>query len=153
MSLRLADKNDLPRLHELMTDFHKHSEYQNLEYSYEKMSSFFNSTFYKKKEYLYVLSIDDKTDTVVGFLIGTLQELLFSKQKVATELAWWVDPEFRNFKRAVELLNAFEYWGSLVDGNIIVLAHLNDEKNKTLTKWYVRRGYSLYESTFAKGIK
>ena len=46
----------------------------------------------------------------VGFIAGTRTPFLFGTCSLASEIAWWVEPEGRGTSEGLKLLQAFEYW-------------------------------------------
>src|SRR6266550_6656467 len=46
----------------------------------------------------------------VGFLAGCAAPFLFGQHLLATEIAWWVEPDERGSGAGEDFLHAFEYW-------------------------------------------
>lgn len=149
MTLKLATKDDLPRLHELFREFLQHSPYRTLKYDYDKVQTLFLETIDNREAFLYLVDVDE-LGLIQGFLLASKIQTLFSIESIGTEIAWWIEPLSRNFKTAVKMLDAYEYWAKLVGCKFASLAHLANGKGDTLTKWYNRRGYTLQESAFIK---
>lgn len=151
MTLKLATLEDLPRLHDLFYDFFLHSPYASLEYDKEKIGETFVQACKNRENFLLLVHVDDE-GVSQGFLIGIKSSPLFSSDSIASELAWWIDPFARNFKAAASMLEAYEYWANLVGCKKVSLAHLDNDSNSTLTKWYKRRGYTKCETAFVKEL-
>lgn len=81
-----------------------------------------------------------------GMLWGMAAPFVYGKCKVATELAWWVEPEFRKSGLGKELLDAFEYWALKVGCQAVVMAGLDTD----ITKYYEKRGYTPREYLYMK---
>lgn len=82
-----------------------------------------------------------------GFIIGACTPFLFGQCLLATEVAWWVEPEARGSGEGLKLLNAFEYWAKNVAGcRLISMTSLN----KDVEKVYKKNGYKLYERAYMK---
>ena len=84
----------------------------------------------------------------VGFITGVAAPFMFGTDLLATELAWWVEPEYRSKKVGLELLEAFEFWARKIGCKLISMACL-DEKVAAL---YESKGYTLYERAYLKEI-
>ena len=80
-----------------------------------------------------------------GMLIGITTPALFGPHMLASELAWYVDPEKRGNKVGVELVEAFEYWAKNVAGCSLISLTAIDDK---VGKFYEKRGYKLYEQAY-----
>lgn len=105
-----------------------------------------------KTEKIILLSVKNEVPT--GILIGVVVEVPFSSTKIATEQAWYVRPEFRNTKTSIELINAFEYWANEVaKTDVISLSSLGNEEQDRVGLYYLRKGYTLSEKCFLKGIR
>ena len=75
---------------------------------------------------------------------------LYSKDRVALEILWWVEPDARKTGLGKELLEAFEYWAkNIAQCSIIAVSSLDDE---SLDKFYNKKGYKLTEKTYMKVI-
>lgn len=98
----------------------------------------------------FVILLLEKDSEIVGMLVGGISTPLFSDQRVATELAWYVDPDHRNSKDSVKLLKEYEEW-ALESGcsfvSMVDIDTLND-----LSDLYERKGYTLTEKTYVKEI-
>lgn len=83
----------------------------------------------------------------VGFLAGMVTPFIFGPHLLATEVAWWVNPEFRGSKIGSEFLHAFEYWAKEKAGcKLINMGCLDDR----LMKFYENEGYTLHERAYMK---
>lgn len=83
----------------------------------------------------------------VGFLAGCATLFPFGQHLLATEIAWWVNPNSRGKKTGAEFLEAFEYWAKEKAGcTMINMACLDDK----LMKFYETKGYKLYERAYMK---
>lgn len=82
-----------------------------------------------------------------GFVIGMVTPFIFGKDPVATEIAWWVEPDKRSQGLGAELHQALEYWAKNVAGcKFMSMASLD----KTVEKYYKKNGYKLYERAYMK---
>lgn len=85
----------------------------------------------------------------VGFLAGCAVPFPFGSYLVATEIAWWVDPDKRGKKIGSEFLHAFEYWAKEKAGCVMVNMVCLDDR---LSSFYTNEGYKLYERAYMKTV-
>lgn len=83
----------------------------------------------------------------VGFLAGCVTPFIFGPHLLATEIAWWVEPESRGSGIGKEFLDAFEFWAKEKAGCTMISMVCLDDK---LEKFYVKQGYKLYERAYMK---
>lgn len=83
----------------------------------------------------------------VGFLAACVTPFLFGPHILATEMAWWVNPDHRGKQIGSEFLKAFEYWAKEKAGASMVSMSCLDDK---LCKFYEKQGYKLYERAYMK---
>lgn len=82
-----------------------------------------------------------------GFIMGQATRFPFGPDLIASETAWWVEPEARGENKGGKLFEAFEYWAKNVAGcKLISMTSLNS----TVEKIYRRKGYKLYERAYMK---
>lgn len=83
-------------------------------------------------------------------LVGYATETPFSNDKIASELAWYIEPSYRGHRKAVELVYAYEAWARTVGCKHVSMSLLS-----TLTdasKFYVRMGYTQTEISYLKEL-
>jgi GNAT superfamily N-acetyltransferase len=90
-----------------------------------------------------IIAIEDK-----GFIAGIAKKFPYGDVRIATEIGWWVEPEHRKSKIGGQLIDAFEYWASQVNCEIVTMMCLTEE----LRGYYEKRGYVLSELAFMKEI-
>lgn len=83
-----------------------------------------------------------------GMIAGLVTPNLFGSGHFATELAWWIDPEYRGSREGSQLLEAFEYWSKLVGCKAINMTCLDDQ----VGQYYEKKGYRLRERAYIKEI-
>ena len=95
-----------------------------------------------------------KDDEPVGMISGMISEHLFSREKTAFELTWWVHPEHRGVKTSIELFDAFEYWARRMNCKYVQFgAAQGTPYSDKVQKLYNRRGYRMTESNFLKELR
>lgn len=145
MTLRLANENDFPEILRMAKRFHEISPYRGLPFSEDSCKNVFD--FYLR---------GDKTDIVIilagdnpyGMLIACANQLPFSEDKVAMELAWWVDEDKRGSKDSLLMKKAYEAWARKIGASITQMAMLDEVTN--LDKFYRKQGYVPAERSYIK---
>lgn len=110
-----------------------------------------------ENEYLYMfidklLKTDPREAIIIfsegeGFIAANVYNFPFGPYRVATEIAWWVEPDKRQGKVGFELLEAFEYWASNLAGcSMVTMTSLDDK----LGRFYEKKGYKLCERAYMK---
>lgn len=84
-----------------------------------------------------------------GMLAGFVQPFLFGSAPIATEIAWWVEPEARMKSVGKELVEAFEFWAKKLNCKYVTMACYADND---IGKFYEKIGYKLHEKTYFKEI-
>lgn len=87
-------------------------------------------------------------DKPVGMLAGMSSEMIFSREIIASEVIWWVEPSFRS-RKTLALKEAYEYWAKRIGAKYIQMANLDDQK---IERYYERTGYKLTERAYLKVI-
>ena len=85
---------------------------------------------------------------LVGMLVGGIQQTLFSKDLIATELAWYVEKDYRGNKYSLQLLDMYEEWAKDCGCSFVTMVDI-DPLN-SLQKLYERKGFKLQEKTYVK---
>ena len=94
-----------------------------------------------------ILSLSDGRP--VGMIAGTVQPFLFNNDRVATEIVWWMDEDFRKGRKSFQLLNAFEYWAkNVAKCDTILMSTLNSLQSDRIGKLYEKRGYKPAENNY-----
>jgi GNAT superfamily N-acetyltransferase len=90
---------------------------------------------------------------LVGFVLGAACPSIFNKHILAgVELAWWVEPEFRNGILGIKLLKAIENSAKeqgIKSWSMICLEAQEPEKVESM---YLRLGYEKTERTFVRAF-
>lgn len=147
--IRLATIEDKESFLRMGRSFYEASPYSKFELSEQKLLDIFNNSVYNKLSYL-LLMLVDKENQPKGMILGVISSSFFSEEKVATELAWWVDPDYRS-KDSLELVNAFVYWAKEVQNcKAVSLALLDSVSNPKITKYYERLGFHKVEEAYLK---
>jgi N-acetylglutamate synthase-like GNAT family acetyltransferase len=143
-SIRIATEADLPVILDMAMKFVENSNY--LSYaSKDKIERIVKSFIEADKTNSIIFLYEDK-----GMLVATSTPFIFGEDiKLATEIAWWVEPDARMSGIGKILLNAFEYWAEKIGCRMLSMSCLDD----SVAKFYEKNGYKLYERTYFKEIK
>jgi hypothetical protein len=88
---------------------------------------------------------------VIGVFLGSVAEVTFSSEKIATEVAFWLLPGYRKSRRAVDMLDAYEYWAKHIAKVRFVLTAETPAEDRT-PRAYARLGYSHIETNYLKKV-
>jgi len=149
MTLKLAAEEDLITVVPMIRNFYETTPYSKLAFDEDGVRKKLQEMVsHKSGPCTVILSVKDELP--VGFLIGVAQPLLFSSDLVAVEAGWWVEPEYRNSRRAFELHNAFLYWAKLRGCKAASMSTIHGEFSEQLEKLYTRKGYEKTEVNFMR---
>lgn len=151
-SIKVADDKDSKILLELLLDAGKDSPYGDLEPDVDVLKSAISSYLEAPvREKVVLLLIQEKL--IIGLLVAQsqLDHPFFGDKKIAMELVWWVKPEYRKGKEALKLLKVYEHWAEhIAECSIVTLGLFHNGMEKTLDKYYRRKGYTITESSYMK---
>lgn len=97
------------------------------------------------KNRLFVLT---DTDKPVGMLAATVNQFLFNRELIASEMAWWVEPSYRGRGGSV-LKAAFEDWARAIGAKY---THMSSLDTPLVDAMLIRAGYRKTECTFVKEL-
>lgn len=144
--LKLATEEDFPEILRMARAFHEVSPYKDLPFDEDSCSHIFNMYLRgDKSEIIIILAKDEYT---YGMIIGVANTLPFTSAKVSTEMAWWVDYDYRGSKDSLLLKKAYEDWAVRVGAKLTQMAMLDEVAN--LDKFYRRQGYRPAERSYIK---
>lgn len=89
---------------------------------------------------------------VKGFILGVISNMLFSDIKIATELAWYTDKDFRSGFKSIRLLKEFEKWSIENNCEKVIMASIESLNSEKINRVYERLGYKKLETSFAKDL-
>lgn len=145
--IRVATPEDLYSVQECARAFYASSEHLKV-FMIERFYSMWERLLESKMAVLYIAVADGRT---VG-VIGGLKHLdIYSAALVATEMFWFVLPEWRGF--GIRLYQAFEDWARAEKCDEIRMVRLVDLMPEKLDIVYRRLGFHQTEVQYAKEIK
>lgn len=150
--LAIGSPEHTPAILRMAQCFHQYSPYANDAYDPEKVSEFISGVFSgSHKQSIVILSMAGADP--VGMISGLASETFFNREKVATELVWWLDPEYRVGSRGQDLEDAFVYWAKNIAGcSRVAMVALEDKYSAILGRHYTRQGYRKTENTYVKDL-
>lgn len=102
---------------------------------------------------LLMLGLVRSDGELLGVLLGLKTLLSTSFSPVATELLWYVKPEYRRGKYALQMVREFEKWAEAEGCHMISMGNMANDSMDRTGKFYERLGYKLSEQTFYKDLK
>jgi len=147
MKVRLAIIEDFPAVCRMARDFHQCTEYRSIEFDDASCFLLFQDALDKGMVFV------AENAQVTGFILGLPFPCPLNRMKtMVSELAWWVDPEYRNTSAGIRLLQTLERaakaYGS-ISLTMICLESLEPEKIQGI---YERIGYNQTERSFMRNF-
>jgi RimJ/RimL family protein N-acetyltransferase len=149
--LKLASLDDYDRVEELILKFFRAGNFTYGEIELDKIRALFhNAADSFNPDSIAILWIED--GEAQGLIVGYCTEVIFNRNRVATELAWWVEPAYRKGEAGTSLLGAFEHWAGLRNCKFVQMIGLQNEYAPVLDRYYKQKGYSPAENSYVKEI-
>lgn len=149
--LKLATKEDVADIVLMAQRFHASSNQEDQPFDEHKVYSFIDALLSSGgTRSIIILACNDEMP--FGFIVGVINENLFNRDLVATELAWWVEPEFRKTPDSIKLVEAYEYWASMMGARQSHLTVTTSANHDVLCRFYKNRGYTHKETSFIKDL-
>jgi N-acetylglutamate synthase-like GNAT family acetyltransferase len=141
--IRKAKINDIESVFRLGDQFSKESKFVD----YDKEIFKKNWTVFIEQDIgvIFISEMDNKT---VGMIGGIKFSCVNTGKMIASELFWFVDPEYRGFE-GIKLLKEFENWAKY-DCDKITMVYLQDLMPDKVKGLYKKRGYELLETHYIK---
>lgn len=145
--IRLGRLKDIPDILRLLSQFHQHSPYRDDPMDVLYVRQLVEATLKLLKEQSVIFLIGEPAH---GILIASVSPWAMSGKKVASELAWWIDPDVRKGGDGLLLFNAYEIWAKeIAKADKIQAVSLPD---LDVSKIYKRKGYKLVETVYTKDL-
>lgn len=144
MELRVATAEDFDIIYDMCLKFINQTVYK--EYLNEEVFKPFVESFVSgSDEHIGFVAMDG--DKPAGMIGGMINYFIFGGIKMCTEIAWWVEPEYRQSGVGKELIEALEYWAKKTDCKFVTMSALDKDY---LPKFYEKLGYSFAEISYMK---
>ena len=151
-NLKIGTLEDFDDIKRICLDFYKTSIYSEYGHDEDKINTIIGEFIYDPANRIIILGLLESKP--IALLAASVQPIIFSKAKVATEVLWWVDKEHRQSRVGVKLIEAFEYWAKEVaNADYLQLCTLNGEYSEKVGNYYERRGYTLSEKAYLKSCQ
>lgn len=148
-SIREATEHDVIDLAILGKEFVKESQNSFLGWNSSKVYDALFDAIQREDFHIVVLQADTE---IVGMLVCFVTPCFFSDVKQAVEIVWYVTPEHRGSKKALQMLEHYEQWAKEQGAVCVNLVNLEILRGDRVAKLYKRLGYHLVENTFMKGL-
>jgi hypothetical protein len=99
-----------------------------------------------------VIGAFDAAGTIQGAIAFSMYEDIYTGDKTATEMWWFVLPEHRGGSTAIRLLKEFERTAKSCGCKRACMIHLTSLSSDRLSAVYRNRGYQHIESCYAKSL-
>lgn len=149
-SLRHARLEDVPALLALGEKLFKDSPMESMKLSPSKVKAQLEKAIISdQRDFLVLVSTDN--EKVVGVLAAYAFTPVFTDTRIACEVFWYLDPDYRKGPRGLDMMKAYEYWAKLVGCQVAQYGWLTSspEKMKVL---YERTGAKLAEHVYYKDL-
>lgn len=131
--------------------FHQESSYSHLKFSYAKThENYSNVISGNKLNAIVLVAVDD--DKPIGMVAAVADSPVFSEDKIATELCWFIHKPYRKSKKAFVLFKAYEEWAKRIGCRFIQSGFLLGSSQANLEEYYLRQGYKPVEMSYMKRI-
>lgn len=146
MKTRIAEPPDKLSVIELARKFHQCTAYTAIPFDAETASDLFDSALGQN-----LVFVAEHGGEVVGFVLGlAFPSVLNKKVLMGSELAWWVEPEYRGTSAGIKLLNHIEQSAQTLGvkaWSMICLESLSPDMVEAI---YLRMGYRKSERSYTK---
>lgn len=110
MRIRNAALDDIPALVEMGAAMLAESLYSVLSYDRAKLGAVYKEMITANNSTHCFFVADDSQGRLIGFFIGRISEYFFSRNRMASSIVMYVDPEWRGNLVAVKFIHAFRAW-------------------------------------------
>jgi GNAT superfamily N-acetyltransferase len=150
-SIRQATPDDLDVLIGLGETFFAYSPYSaEVNYDPESVRSTLISVMGNPGAIALVAEHDGK---IVGGMVGVMTVLWFNRNvAIATELAWWMDPDHRAGRVGLVLFRRFEAWAKEMGAQLLVMSDFGSEKNPRVSRLFEQLDLRCVERSHFKAL-
>jgi GNAT superfamily N-acetyltransferase len=149
-TLRFGSLNDIDTIIAMADKLHKRSVYHSLSLDLKKVRAGLERFIVEGQSNFLVLVSEDNGKPV-GILVAYAYEPIFSQDRVAIEVLWFLEDEYRKSTRGVEMADAFEYWAKMIGCKLAQYGYLSSA-DPGMQKFYERRGMKMVEMVYHKEL-
>lgn len=147
--IRLATKDDLPRLLTLGKEMHEESNYASFSYYQEGVEKMLTSLLDGGG----VIFVAERGGEVIGGIAGMVYSPFFTKDKVATDMGLFISKTTRGLMTAPLLIKTFTNWAEEQPGVKQIRPGISlGGKTEGVSKLYERCGYQTVGAVFMKEV-
>lgn len=100
-----------------------------------------------------MIFVAKKGREIIGFIAAACGPLLTNKDTLtATEIAWWVEPKYRDTGAGGELIELLEASCKNKNVKYLNMVFLDQSMPKVIESFYKKKGYTRVETTYTKVI-
>jgi N-acetylglutamate synthase-like GNAT family acetyltransferase len=144
--IRDCEKKDIPALVAMSKTFWQYTLYKDEEFQEDAVEGMILASI--KDNLCIVYDVEGK---VQGFVCGIKGYLMANFDvSVGTELAWWVNEDFRNTSAGLKLLKAIERRAKSLQIKYWNMAYMNSSMPESIKKIYESMGYKENECLYTK---
>lgn len=121
------------------------------EFSYAKPEKHKILQLYKNPNAVGFVAIEN--DKIIGFISAIAHEYFFSNRKTASDLGFFVLPEFRGSRAALKLVKSLENWAKEIGVDDLHLGQTTAVEMDKTKKFYERLGYKTVGFNTVKQLK
>jgi len=143
-TIRKATLEDLPDIMEELKNFDKFYDSKKKLYRDDETTSAVIGGLIEN--HVFFVAENNRTERVVGFISGLFCPHMYNPDIMTlVETFWWVNPEYRNTRAGLQLLNAYVDYGKENADWIICTIEADSPVNE---KSFYKRGFKLKERSF-----
>ena len=156
LNIRTGQPRDIPRLVELGEDFWEHTwhKHKGQAYSGETVAHLCEFLMHRGNGNGFIVVLTDDDDVVQGFGLVAFTPFVFDiNMKTATELAFYVVPEYRKGKEGIRLLKSMENISRNKGCAVITMVSMEHSNPRPVEKLYESMGYERTETSYTKELR
>lgn len=146
--IRIATQDDLPRIVELGRTLHATSSYASLSFDDEKVASLMAVLI----DGAGVVFVAEQEGLVIGGIAGGVTEHWFSKDKVAFDYSFFIDPKHRHGITAMKIASTFMEWARLKGATQVRMGITTEINVEGTSRLYRALGFESAGVLFKKEI-
>lgn len=146
--LKLATPEDEEAILPLLLRFILESPYKDITLNITKVRKGVRDMVIGSNDNIVILGYHK--ERLSGFIALKAYELPFSHDRVAAEIAFYVNPDARGSRLGLDLYTAAEFWSRKVGCAYMQMVNLST--NEGVQKFYERKGYKRYEQAWLKEL-
>lgn len=150
MIVRPPESADWPQVLRLAGDMHHETDFRRYRFSVEKVEKLYDALLADRENFFAVVA--EHQDQLVGFMGAFVCEHFFSYDRYASEMLFYVSPEWRGSSAALRMVRAFEAWGETKDVLDLMTGVSSGVAVDRTSRFYEKLGYTAKIPTFRKCI-